>query len=115
VLNDVFKGPTLIAFSNEHPGAAARIFKEFAKCQDKVRDQEAAAFRRQVHCGQSDRRGWQPWPTYNEAISQADERDPRGHQQAGSYSAGGSRQEGKPRLPEAAAESSTFSLFNKAA
>lgn len=27
-------GPTLIAFSNEHPGAAARIFKEFAKKED---------------------------------------------------------------------------------
>ncbi|MBP5133965.1 50S ribosomal protein L10, partial [Pseudomonas protegens] len=28
VLNDAFVGPTLIAFSKEHPGAAARIFKE---------------------------------------------------------------------------------------
>ena len=28
---DVFTGPTIIAFSKEHPGAAARIFKEFAK------------------------------------------------------------------------------------
>ena len=30
-MKDVFVGPTLIAFSNEHPGAAARLFKEFAK------------------------------------------------------------------------------------
>lgn len=30
-LKDVFTGPTIIAFSKEHPGAAARIFKEFAK------------------------------------------------------------------------------------
>lgn len=30
-LTDVLTGPTLIAFSSEHPGAAARIFKEFAK------------------------------------------------------------------------------------
>ncbi len=30
-LKDVFSGPTIIAFSKEHPGAAARIFKEFAK------------------------------------------------------------------------------------
>ena len=29
-MNDVFVGPTLIAFSNEHAGAAARLFKEFA-------------------------------------------------------------------------------------
>src|SRR3546814_5862633 len=43
VLNDVFKGPTLIAFSNEHPGAAARIFKEFSKGQDKF-EIKAAAF-----------------------------------------------------------------------
>lgn len=31
VLAETFTGPTLIAFSNEHPGAAARIFKDFAK------------------------------------------------------------------------------------
>ncbi len=43
VLNDVFTGPTLIAFSNDHPGAAARIFKEFAKGQDKF-EIKAAAF-----------------------------------------------------------------------
>ena len=34
-MKDVFVGPTLIAFSNEHPGAAARLFKEFAKANDK--------------------------------------------------------------------------------
>jgi len=33
ILNDTFKGPTLVAFSNEHTGAAARIFKDFAKEQ----------------------------------------------------------------------------------
>ena len=43
VLNDVFTGPTLIAFSNEHPGAAARLFKEFAKGQDKF-EIKAASF-----------------------------------------------------------------------
>ena len=30
-LKDVLAGPSLIAFSKEHPGAAACIFKEFAK------------------------------------------------------------------------------------
>ena len=30
-LNETFSGPTLLAFSYEHPGAAARLFKEFAK------------------------------------------------------------------------------------
>ncbi|WP_088569004.1 50S ribosomal protein L10, partial [Colwellia marinimaniae] len=29
-LSEVFTGPTLIAFSNEHPGAAARLLKDFA-------------------------------------------------------------------------------------
>ena len=43
LLSDAFKGPTLIAFSNEHPGAAARLIKEFAKGQDKF-EIKAAAF-----------------------------------------------------------------------
>jgi len=34
-LTDNLVGPTLIAFSKEHPGAAARIFKKFAKENDK--------------------------------------------------------------------------------
>ena len=34
-LNDALVGPTLIAFSKEHPGAAARIFKKFAKENEK--------------------------------------------------------------------------------
>ena len=42
-LNETFVGPTMIAFSNEHPGAAARLFKEFAKGQDKF-EIKAAAF-----------------------------------------------------------------------
>ena len=33
-LTDTFKGPTLIAFSSEHPGAGARIFKDFAKTEE---------------------------------------------------------------------------------
>ena len=36
-MDDVFAGPTLIAFSMKHPGAAARIFKEFAKKEDKFK------------------------------------------------------------------------------
>ena len=34
-LTDTLVGPTLIAFSKEHPGAAARIFKKFAKENEK--------------------------------------------------------------------------------
>ncbi|MDV6320422.1 50S ribosomal protein L10 [Chromohalobacter sp. HP20-39] len=32
-LNETFSGPTMLAFSYEHPGAAARLFKEFAKSE----------------------------------------------------------------------------------
>lgn len=42
-LNDVFVGPSIIAFSNEHPGAGARILKDFAKKNDKL-ELKAAAF-----------------------------------------------------------------------
>ncbi len=42
-LGDAFVGPTLIAFSKEHPGAAARIFKEFAKENQKF-ELKGAAF-----------------------------------------------------------------------
>lgn len=42
-LNDSFVGPTLIAFSTEHPGAGARIFKDFAKGNDKF-ELKVAAF-----------------------------------------------------------------------
>lgn len=38
-----FVGPTIIAFSNEHPGAGARILKDFAKRNDKF-ELKAAAF-----------------------------------------------------------------------
>ncbi|MFO6292373.1 50S ribosomal protein L10, partial [Pseudomonas aeruginosa] len=68
VLNDVFKGPTLIAFSNEHPGAAARIFREFAKGQDKF-EIKAAAFEGQfLAANQIDVLA--SLPTYDEAVSQ---------------------------------------------
>ena len=43
VLKDAFVGPTLIAFSAEHPGAAARLFKEFAKANPAF-EIKAAAF-----------------------------------------------------------------------
>lgn len=41
-LSDAFVGPTIIAFSNEHPGAGARILKEFAKGNDKFELKSAA-------------------------------------------------------------------------
>lgn len=42
VLTDTFKGPSLVAFSNEHPGAAARIFRDFAKANKKFEIKGAA-------------------------------------------------------------------------
>ena len=41
-LSESFVGPTIIAFSNEHPGAGARILKEFAKENDKFELKSAA-------------------------------------------------------------------------
>ena len=67
-LNAVLTGPTLVAFSNEHPGAAARLFKAFAVQQEQFQV-KAAVFEGkflaadQVHILAT-------LPTYNEAISQ---------------------------------------------
>ncbi len=63
-LQDVFVGPTLIAFSNEHPGAAARIFKDFAK-ENKDFEIKAAAFEGVV----TDANVLATLPTYDEAIA----------------------------------------------
>ena len=68
VLNDVFTGPTLIAFSNEHPGAAARIFKEFARGQDKFEIKAAAFEGNLIAANQIDVLA--TLPTFDEAVSQ---------------------------------------------
>ena len=66
-LNDVLSGPTLIAFSNEHPGAAARLFKEFAKANQKF-EIKAGAFNGEfIAAAQIDRLA--TLPTYEEAIA----------------------------------------------
>ncbi len=63
-LTDTFAGPTLIAFSNEHPGAGARILKAFAKDNDKM-ELKAAAFEGEV----TDIALLASLPTYDEAIA----------------------------------------------
>ena len=63
-LNDSFVGPTLIAFSNEHPGAGARIFKDFAKENDKF-ELKVAAFEGEI----TDIAKLATLPTYDEAIA----------------------------------------------
>ena len=63
-LADAFVGPTIIAFSNEHPGAGARILKEFAKENEKL-ELKSAAFEGSV----VDVAMLASLPTYDEAIA----------------------------------------------
>jgi len=63
-LSDAFIGPTLIAFSNEHPGAGARIFKDFAKKNDKF-ELKTASFEGNVVAVDV----LASLPTYDEAIA----------------------------------------------
>ncbi|MBS9426039.1 50S ribosomal protein L10 [Photorhabdus caribbeanensis] len=66
-LKEAFIGPTLIAFSNEHPGAAARLFKEFAKANPAF-EIKAAAFEGEfISAANIDRLA--TLPTYEEAIA----------------------------------------------
>lgn len=46
-LADSFVGPSIIAFSTEHPGAGARILRDFAKDNDKL-ELKAAAFEGEI-------------------------------------------------------------------
>lgn len=63
-LSDTFVGPTLIAFSNEHPGAAARLFKDFAK-ENKDFEIKAAAYEGAL----TNPELLATLPTYDEAIA----------------------------------------------
>ncbi|NHB97904.1 50S ribosomal protein L10 [Photorhabdus stackebrandtii] len=66
-LKEAFIGPTLIAFSKEHPGAAARLFKEFAKANPAF-EIKAAAFEGEfIPAANIDRLA--TLPTYEEAIA----------------------------------------------
>lgn len=66
-MKDAFVGPTLIAFSNEHPGAAARLFKDFAKA-NKQFEIKAGAFEGEfIPAANIDRLA--SLPTYEEAIA----------------------------------------------
>ncbi len=67
-LNEVFVGPTLIAFSNDHPGAAARLFKDFAKEQAAFEVKGLAYEGVFIPAADIDRLA--KLPTYNEAIAQ---------------------------------------------
>ena len=66
-LNESFVGPTLLAFSTEHPGAAARLFKEFAK-EEKDFEVKALAYEGEL-IPASDIDRLATLPTYDEAIA----------------------------------------------
>jgi large subunit ribosomal protein L10 len=63
-LQSSFVGPTIIAFSQEHPGAGARILKDFAKGNDKF-ELKTAAFEGAV----VDVAMLASLPTYDEALA----------------------------------------------
>ncbi len=63
-LVDSFVGPTLIAFSTEHPGAGARILRDFAKENDKLELKVAAFEGELVNVAML-----ATLPTYDEAIA----------------------------------------------
>lgn len=63
-LSDTLVGPSLVAFSKEHPGAAARIFKDFADKNDNF-ELKAAAFEGDV----VDVDMLAKLPTYDEALA----------------------------------------------
>lgn len=63
-LNESFVGPTLIAFSNEHPGAGARILSAFGKGNDQLQIKLAAFEGEQVDFSML-----ATLPTYDEAIA----------------------------------------------
>ena len=63
-IKDTLVGPSLIAFSNEHPGAAARLFSDFAK-KNEALELKAAAFEGDV----VEVSVLAKLPTYDEAIA----------------------------------------------
>lgn len=65
-LKEAFIGPSLVAFSNEHPGAAARLFKEFAKSNDNFEIKAAAFDGELITAANIDRLA--TLPTYEEAL-----------------------------------------------
>lgn len=66
-LQDSFIGPSIIAFSTEHPGAGARLFKNFAKSNDKFEVKALAFEGNLMEASQIDVLA--SLPTYDEAIA----------------------------------------------
>jgi len=66
-LTDTLTGPTILAFSNEHPGAAARLLKDFAKANERFEIKGLAFEGEFIAAAHVDRLA--TLPTYNEAIA----------------------------------------------
>ena len=66
-LTETFTGPTILAFSNEHPGAAARLLKDFAKANESFEIKGLAFEGEFIEAAQIDRLA--TLPTYDEAIA----------------------------------------------
>lgn len=66
-LTELFIGPTILAFSNEHPGAAARLIKDFAKANAAFEVKGLAFEGELISPAQIDRLA--TLPTYDEAIA----------------------------------------------
>lgn len=66
-LNEAFVGPTLLAFSNEHPGAAARLFKDFIRTAPDFEVKALAYEGEYIPAAEIDRLA--SLPTYDEAIA----------------------------------------------
>ncbi len=66
-LNDALLGPNIVAFSIEDPGAGARVFKEFAKSNDKFEIKALSVGGKLLRADQID--ALAKLPTRDEAIS----------------------------------------------
>ena len=67
-LNDAFVGPTMVAFSQEDPGSAARLIKDYAKELDALEVKALAIGGELLEASQLDRVA--TLPTRDEAIAQ---------------------------------------------
>ncbi|MAY02382.1 MAG: 50S ribosomal protein L10 [Gammaproteobacteria bacterium] len=66
-LNEALVGPTILAFSQDHPGAAARVLKEFSKNNEEFDVKALAVDRSLLSADQIDVLA--KLPTYDEAIA----------------------------------------------
>ncbi|ALO47098.1 50S ribosomal protein L10 [Pseudohongiella spirulinae] len=66
-INDALTGPTILAFSMEDPGAAARVLKDFAKANDKFEVKALSVGGKLLGADQID--ALATLPTYDQAVS----------------------------------------------